>query len=103
MDTPLLEYEDARELARAIWKAYSELGAKAGLSRTSLAALAGLSLTRAGQLNHPDSASAPALHTYLRLQQLVPRLQQGLEDGWLPATADRGVAQRVAVARLQGK
>jgi len=98
---PLVSQEQVDQLALRLFARYCELGERARLNGGTLAALAGVSRARFGQLRRDDGGVG--LLSFLRLSQLVPRLEEGLAEGWLPATGLRGRSQDVAYERIAGE
>lgn len=77
---------------------YCELGEKARLNKGTLAQCAGV--TRQQFANITRNSNALSLFVFLRIKTLCNRIQQGLDEGWLPAPAARGAAQDEAMRRL---
>lgn len=96
----LITPEEARAVARSLWMRYCDLCDQARISKTTAAALVGVSPTRHSQLSSEDKPATVGLVAFLRLNQLVPRIEQGLAEGWLPAGSIQGEAQRAAVEKL---
>lgn len=102
---PLVTEEQANSLALRMFGRYCELGEAARLNNGTLAELAGISRIRLGQLRkvlagEMPSRTALGLVSFLRINQLVPRIEAGLAEGWLPAADSRGRAQDVARDRI---
>jgi transcriptional regulator with XRE-family HTH domain len=95
----LMTEAQVEALASRLLLTYLKLCNAARLNRSTQAELVGLTATRLTQLE--AGKGSPSLMVFFRMYGLIPRLQLGLEEGWLPAPGTRGKAQSEALARLQ--
>lgn len=94
-----LTQQQVRDLAGRLLARYLELGQRARLAKGTLAAMAGVTPTRFSQvIRKPDAGIS--LYVFLRIRAGCLVIEQGLEDGTLPAPAVKGKGQQDVAAKL---
>lgn len=94
--------EQVKDLASRLVAYYCELGDKARLNKGALAAIAGVSRTQFAKYTHPEGAVSIGLYPFVRIKAACTTIQQGLDEGWLPASGQKGKPQDDAVERITG-
>lgn len=93
--------DQVHAVAERLVSRYLELGERAALNQGTLAQLAGVSRTQFGTYAKGKVGDIRAL-SFIRIKHAIGGIEQGLEEGWLPASALRGEGQSKALRRLQG-
>lgn len=91
--------KDLEGVCAGLIRRHFDLCEKARLNLTSGCAILGVSRSRYNQWRKKPNAVCQA-HIFLNLIESNARIEQGLEEGWLPASAARGEPQETAVQRI---
>lgn len=93
----MINKETYKLMEEALKRQFFKIGGHARLSQKSLAVLLGVSLPTLSQLKEKRSLTGYGL---LRMKAVIKKMEEGLEEGWLPCETFRGEAQVNAVKKI---
>lgn len=92
--------EEVRGIAADLMRMYLDLGERARLSKATLARIIGAKSQ--SRLSGKQLERTPSLPEFVAMKEAVERMQQGLQEGWLPAAGKKGTPQDEAYRNITG-